>query len=284
MKNNNKICLIGLGIFDNYISSFKRWLYIHDEKLDLPIYLITNNVEEFEDIKSENLNVIDIKDICDKEESVNKYEKVLYENKSIPYKNFTWNIIRYGIRKAFNDGYKEIIYFENDSLILMDKKNLIKLVDKIPINHVGYTHQVFSNSHFEHAYNCYNKNSDYNVYYKKTIKPCSWEGPVFVLKFDDILYNKFLDAFDKLTPHMYSLNNHINKDSGLRVISHPQNLFCYLYELLDIQLFKWSKRIQHRKYYNNKPLNGYSDDELKKIYDLGGISVIPNDKHYNKIN
>ena len=280
-ENNNKTCLVGMAIFDNYISAFKRWFSIHNEKLNLPVYVITNNVKEFKNINSDNLNVIDIKDVCDKKESINKFEKLLYENESLPYENFTWNIIRYVIRSAFNDGYKKIIFFENDSVFLMDKTTLIEYVNKIPINHIGCTHQLFSNNHFAHCYDFYNKNSEYNVPYKKNNKLCSWEGPVFVLKFDDILYNKFLDAFDKLTPYTYLLSNQVSKDSGLQVIPHPQNLFCYLFELFDLKLFKWSKIVYPRHIYKGKPINTYTDNELKNIYDLGGVACIPNENHYN---
>lgn len=259
VKIENKICFVGMAFFDRYITSFKRWFYIHKERIDFPIYILTNNVDDFDDVKHKNLILIDIKSVCDKNVDVNKYESALYNKKSIPYRLFPWNVMRYLFKKVFDDGFREIIYFENDSIIFMNKQQIIDRVEKIPINHVGYTHQSFQNTNLKRSYNHFNDKSKYYVQHDISNKICAWEGPVFVLKFDDKLYNNFLEAFDILTPLGYT----ITKTN----IVHPQNIFCYVSELFGINLFKWTNHIDLRRF----KLKNFSDDEFKNTYDFNGI-------------
>lgn len=113
-------CLVSEAIYPNYVKRIKLFSLQRYLELDLniPFYISTNLPQEFKEF--ENHPYIRVFDI----DELRKYNLKSYENEILPTepkelypKKYPWNLRRFILRKAMEDGYLALIFTECDTKI-----------------------------------------------------------------------------------------------------------------------------------------------------------------------
>lgn len=118
MKNN--FCFLTEANYPNYVKRFKDFNLKRYLELDLniPFYISTNMIGEFSEFENHPLiKVFDINEL--RKDCVKSYEyEPLPDNpKGIYPAKYPWNLRRFILRKAFQDGFLGLFFLECDTRI-----------------------------------------------------------------------------------------------------------------------------------------------------------------------
>lgn len=122
-------CLVSEANYPNYVKRIKQFSIQRYLELDLqiPFYISTNFINEFKEFENHpHIRVYDIDDL--RSQNVNSLSNEILPIKPIDLypKKYPWNLRRFILRKAAQDGYIGLIFTECDTKIsdFMDNKSI----------------------------------------------------------------------------------------------------------------------------------------------------------------
>lgn len=115
-----KICFVSEANYYNYtkrIKEFNLKKYL-DLELDIPFYISTNIIEEFKEFEGHPLvKVFDINELRKNDSESVKNELLPEDPKGIYPSKYPWNLRRFILRKAAEDGFLGLYFLECDTRI-----------------------------------------------------------------------------------------------------------------------------------------------------------------------
>jgi hypothetical protein len=176
MSNNEKICFLTEANYPNYIKRFKEFNLKRYLELDLkiPYYISTNMVEEFSEYKNNHLiKVFHIDDLRKDNSNSLKNELLPSDPTGIYPARYPWNLRRFILKKAAEDGYLSLFFLECDTRIRFgfDKETLqdflLNLYEPNTVK-TSSTRFVYKNRHPNQELFYYHKNyiDDFNFKFK----------------------------------------------------------------------------------------------------------------------
>ena len=116
----NKFCLLSEANYPNYAKRIQKYSIpkFLDLNLDIPFYISTNCISLFDDYKNHRLiKVFDIEDLRKNNHNSQKYELLPKDPSGIYPARYPWNLRRFILEKAINDGYLGLFFIECDTKI-----------------------------------------------------------------------------------------------------------------------------------------------------------------------
>jgi hypothetical protein len=131
-----KFCFLSEANYPNYTKrlkdyNLKRYLEMN---LEIPFYISTNRPEDFEEfINHPTIKVFDINELRKNNELSNYYEILPSSPFGIYPAKYPWNLRRFIIKKAIDDGFLGLFFLECDTKIsdLVTKEDLYKYMNLI---------------------------------------------------------------------------------------------------------------------------------------------------------
>jgi hypothetical protein len=131
----NKFCFLSEANYPNYTNrlkefNLKRYLELN---LDIPFYISTNRPQDFDEYKNNPLiKVFDIDDLRNKNNKSKQYEPLPGDPSGLYPAKYPWNLRRFIIRKAIEDGYLGLFFIECDTKISDSdtKESLMSFMNK----------------------------------------------------------------------------------------------------------------------------------------------------------
>jgi hypothetical protein len=173
-----KFCILSEANYPNYTKRLKDYnlkRYIEMD-LDIPFYISTNKIEDFEEYYNHpKIKVFDINELRRDNDISNSYE-LLPENPAGIYPaKYPWNLRRFILKKAIDDGFIGLFFLECDTKISdnITKDNLYNYMNSIYEPNTVKTSSarfVYSNRHpsQELFYNHENYISDLKLNFNET--------------------------------------------------------------------------------------------------------------------
>jgi hypothetical protein len=126
-----KLCFLSEANYPNYVKrvkdfNIKRYLELD---LDIPFYISTNFKSEFKEYENHPyIKVFDIEELRKNDEVSKKNEPLPEDPTGIYPARYPWNLRRFILRKAAEDGYNALYFLECDTKIKdgMDKNEIIE--------------------------------------------------------------------------------------------------------------------------------------------------------------
>lgn len=144
-----KLCFVAECMYPNYVNRFKNYNLKRYLELDLniPYYVQTNMVEEFSDYKNHPyIRVYDVNELRKYNSSSNTHELLPESPIGLYPAKYPWNLRRFILEKAAEEGYLGLFFTECDTKIKesFNRENLLKLmVDLYEPNTVKTSAHVF---------------------------------------------------------------------------------------------------------------------------------------------
>lgn len=130
------MCFLGEANYPNYIKRIKEYnikKYL-DLQLEIPFYISTNIIEEFQEFDNHPyIKVFDIEKLRENNQSSIENEKLPKNPSGIYPARYPWNLRRFILRKAVQDGYNALYFLECDTKIReeIEKNSLIEILKNL---------------------------------------------------------------------------------------------------------------------------------------------------------
>lgn len=132
-----KICFATEANYLNYTNRVKKYNIDRFLRLGLeniPFYVSTNLKNEFKEFEGHNIiRVHDVNELRKNNEKSLKYEPLPENPKGLYPAYYPWNLRRFIIRKAAEDGYDAVFFLECDTKVSehVDKSRLMEMLEKL---------------------------------------------------------------------------------------------------------------------------------------------------------
>jgi hypothetical protein len=207
-------CFVSEANYPNYVDrvkkyTIKRYLELN---IDIPYYISTNLKDEFKEFENHPfIKIFDINELRNHESL--QYEILPADPTGIYPRGYPWNIRRFIIRKAVEDGYDGIIALDIDTIV---KEHINKDMVYSHLNHI-YEKNTVQTSCCIYRYDPKNSLFGYHVQYMNDLKihfedeqMNTLDGPIQLYFGDKESLTLFLDNWDFLTYYGYKNNGYTN--------------------------------------------------------------------------
>ena len=202
--DKSKVCFITAAIQKNYVDQFNNKVNNLPKEFDFNFYVLTDLPQDIT-TSYPKLTVLNFYDIKKRTPETDKYETVDGSTALTSYPN---NTRRHIIKRALDDGFKYIIWNDNDVSFNKPIDELLLYMEKFKINSIYTQNSIYRNKensdgttpkpfdNCDKVINHFNFDID-----KKDLK--IHDGPTCIYYLDTKVSSKFIKTWDKVTEYAY---------------------------------------------------------------------------------